>query len=91
MCRLGGVVGLSLAFCAQGCGFDPRPKSVDFHDAENLQRLCRVIIRHVKDPLECLFGKIKSLVHIRIVRAQCLTLGRKNGRHNLPAAIGIRL
>ncbi|GFX48498.1 hypothetical protein TNCV_583971 [Trichonephila clavipes] len=23
--RLGGVVGLSLAFCAQGCGFDPGP------------------------------------------------------------------
>ncbi|GFV14654.1 hypothetical protein TNCV_2586271 [Trichonephila clavipes] len=28
----------------------PRPKSVDFHDAENRQRPCRMIIRHVKDP-----------------------------------------
>ncbi|GFV82704.1 hypothetical protein TNCV_4146721 [Trichonephila clavipes] len=28
----------------------PRPKWMDFHDAENRQRLCRMIIRHVKDP-----------------------------------------
>ncbi|GFU93433.1 hypothetical protein TNCV_2728201 [Trichonephila clavipes] len=27
-----------------------RPKSVDFHDAENRQRPCRMIMRHVKDP-----------------------------------------
>ncbi|GFV91200.1 hypothetical protein TNCV_897211 [Trichonephila clavipes] len=26
------------------------PKSVDFRDAENQQRSCRTIIRHVKDP-----------------------------------------
>ncbi|GFX98903.1 putative RNA-directed DNA polymerase from transposon X-element [Trichonephila clavipes] len=28
----------------------PRPKSVDFHDAETRQWPCRMIIRHVKDP-----------------------------------------
>ncbi|GFT98771.1 hypothetical protein TNCV_3792161 [Trichonephila clavipes] len=28
----------------------PQPKSVDFHDAGNRQRPCRMIIRHVKDP-----------------------------------------
>ncbi|GFX93976.1 hypothetical protein TNCV_3413471 [Trichonephila clavipes] len=28
----------------------PRPKSVDFHDAENRQRKCRMVMRHVKDP-----------------------------------------
>ncbi|GFW98990.1 hypothetical protein TNCV_1782091 [Trichonephila clavipes] len=28
----------------------PQRKSVDFHDAENRQRTCRIIIRHVKDP-----------------------------------------
>ncbi|GFU83659.1 hypothetical protein TNCV_1411971 [Trichonephila clavipes] len=44
----------------------PRPKSVDFHDAENRQRPCRMIMRHVKNCLECLFGfgalgKIKFL------------------------------
>ncbi|GFV23285.1 hypothetical protein TNCV_4779991 [Trichonephila clavipes] len=48
--RLGGVVGLSLAFCIQGCGFDPRPKSEDFPNTENRQRPCGMIIRHEKDP-----------------------------------------
>ncbi|GFU01805.1 hypothetical protein TNCV_1523111 [Trichonephila clavipes] len=28
--RLGGVVGLSLAFCTQGCGFDPAPSWLVF-------------------------------------------------------------
>ncbi|GFX66788.1 hypothetical protein TNCV_3048861 [Trichonephila clavipes] len=28
-----------------------RPKSMDFHDAENRQRSCHMIIRPVKDPL----------------------------------------
>ncbi|GFW25615.1 transposable element Tcb2 transposase [Trichonephila clavipes] len=28
----------------------PRPKSVDFHDAENRQRPCRMIMQHVKEP-----------------------------------------
>ncbi|GFV49892.1 hypothetical protein TNCV_1391741 [Trichonephila clavipes] len=28
-----------------------RPKSVDFPDAQNRQRPCRMIIRHEKDPL----------------------------------------
>ncbi|GFW21533.1 hypothetical protein TNCV_1533561 [Trichonephila clavipes] len=30
----------------------PRPKLVDFHDAENRQRSCRKTIRHLKDPCE---------------------------------------
>ncbi|GFY25391.1 hypothetical protein TNCV_2485111 [Trichonephila clavipes] len=38
----------------------PLPKSADFHDAENRQRPCRMIMRHVKD----------FLVPFRIVRAQ---------------------
>ncbi|GFX17881.1 hypothetical protein TNCV_2293291 [Trichonephila clavipes] len=32
----------------------PQTKSVDFHDAENRQRSCRVIMRHIKD----LFGMV---------------------------------
>ncbi|GFW24559.1 hypothetical protein TNCV_2404241 [Trichonephila clavipes] len=47
--RLGDVVGLSLALCTKGCGFYPSPKSVDFPDAENRQRPCRM--RHEKNPL----------------------------------------
>ncbi|GFV35231.1 hypothetical protein TNCV_620271 [Trichonephila clavipes] len=51
----------------------PRPKPVDFHDVENRQWPCRMIIRHGKDSLECLFclgalGKIKY--KLRIVIAQ---------------------
>ncbi|GFV46023.1 hypothetical protein TNCV_2200331 [Trichonephila clavipes] len=45
--RLGGVVGLSLAFCTQVCGFD----QAQVVDAENRQRPCRMIIRHEKDNL----------------------------------------
>ncbi|GFU48355.1 hypothetical protein TNCV_3342471 [Trichonephila clavipes] len=33
----------------------PRPKSVDFHDAENRRRPCRMIMRLVKKPLKCPF------------------------------------
>ncbi|GFY36306.1 hypothetical protein TNCV_3450091 [Trichonephila clavipes] len=35
---------LSLAFCTFGFGFNPNPKSVNFHDTENRQRPCRIII-----------------------------------------------
>ncbi|GFV47341.1 hypothetical protein TNCV_4829971 [Trichonephila clavipes] len=43
----------------------PRPKSVDFQDAENQQWPCRMIIRHLKDLKSVCFGldalgKIKS-------------------------------
>ncbi|GFV72582.1 hypothetical protein TNCV_3066511 [Trichonephila clavipes] len=48
MRRLGGVVGLSLAFCTYEVAGSSMPKSVKFHDAENRQRPCRMIIRHVK-------------------------------------------
>ncbi|GFV30655.1 hypothetical protein TNCV_1777081 [Trichonephila clavipes] len=49
-CRLGSVVGLSLAFW-RWRWFRPRPKLVDFLDAENQQRPCRMNIRHEKNPL----------------------------------------
>ncbi|GFW33811.1 hypothetical protein TNCV_3588971 [Trichonephila clavipes] len=53
----------------------PLPKSLDFHDAKNRQRPCRMIMRHVKGPKRArlvwvLQGKIKFLVQFRIVRAQ---------------------
>ncbi|GFV92611.1 DUF4371 domain-containing protein [Trichonephila clavipes] len=38
-----------LAFCTRGCGFNPQSKSVDFHDAENQQWPCRMIMRHTSD------------------------------------------
>ncbi|GFV66063.1 hypothetical protein TNCV_1440701 [Trichonephila clavipes] len=46
-----------------------RPNLVDFHDAENRQRPCRMIMRHLKNPLEHPFGlgalgKIKFLSSI---------------------------
>ncbi|GFX54813.1 hypothetical protein TNCV_2556991 [Trichonephila clavipes] len=40
-CRLGGVVGLLLAFCTQGSGFDPGPLS----RAETSFRWCGVVVR----------------------------------------------
>ncbi|GFT30111.1 hypothetical protein TNCV_1470211 [Trichonephila clavipes] len=57
---LGGVVVLSLRLRLQ-----PRLKSVDFHDAENRQRPCHMIMYHVKDPLSAclawvLAAKLKS-------------------------------
>ncbi|GFV01945.1 ras-specific guanine nucleotide-releasing factor RalGPS2 [Trichonephila clavipes] len=38
----------------------PRPKSVDFHDAENRQRPCRILIRHVKNPLSACLAWVLS-------------------------------
>ncbi|GFT10507.1 transposable element Tcb1 transposase [Trichonephila clavipes] len=38
--RLRDVEGLSLAFCTQGCGFDPRRYQWIFHDAKNRHRPC---------------------------------------------------
>ncbi|GFW69685.1 hypothetical protein TNCV_1883291 [Trichonephila clavipes] len=38
----------------------PRHKSVDFHDAENGQRPCRMIIRHVKNPLSIRLASMLS-------------------------------
>ncbi|GFY21575.1 hypothetical protein TNCV_1167201 [Trichonephila clavipes] len=51
-----------------------RSRPMDFHDTENRQRPCHMIIRHVKDPLSAL-GKIKFQEQVRIVR--CLPLGTK--------------
>ncbi|GFS68604.1 hypothetical protein TNCV_4585031 [Trichonephila clavipes] len=45
MCRL---IGKELALYDQVCGFNPCP-SRGTHDAENRQRPCRMIMRHVKD------------------------------------------
>ncbi|GFX09880.1 hypothetical protein TNCV_3565581 [Trichonephila clavipes] len=62
----------------------PRPKSVDFHDAENRQRPCRMIMRHVKNPLWPFglgpLGKIKF--QFCIVRAQVPPSGEETGRQN---------
>ncbi|GFV53384.1 hypothetical protein TNCV_4502651 [Trichonephila clavipes] len=44
--RLGGVAGLPYLRLR----VRPWPMLVDFHDAENQQRPCRMIIRHVKYP-----------------------------------------
>ncbi|GFU74979.1 hypothetical protein TNCV_3752301 [Trichonephila clavipes] len=49
-CRLGGMVGLSLAFCSQELRVRTRHMSVDFHDPKNRQWPCRMIIRYGKDP-----------------------------------------
>ncbi|GFV13531.1 hypothetical protein TNCV_67341 [Trichonephila clavipes] len=64
----------------------PWPKSVDFHDAENRQRPCRM--RYVKRPLNACLAwvlqpKLNSLVQVRIVRAfTCYCL--------VPSAVTIR-
>ncbi|GFT47078.1 hypothetical protein TNCV_3747341 [Trichonephila clavipes] len=62
----------------------PRPKSVDFHNAENRQRPCRMIIRHVKDPLSVylawmLSAKLNPSTGSYRQELRCLPLGRKLG------------
>ncbi|GFX30486.1 hypothetical protein TNCV_3461371 [Trichonephila clavipes] len=37
-----------------------RPKSVDFHEAENRQWPCRMVMRHVKDPYSACLACISS-------------------------------
>ncbi|GFU03454.1 transposon Tf2-11 polyprotein [Trichonephila clavipes] len=44
--QLPGVVGLSLAFQTLRLWIQPRPESLDFHDAEKRQRPCRMIMQH---------------------------------------------
>ncbi|GFY34231.1 hypothetical protein TNCV_2505341 [Trichonephila clavipes] len=66
----------------------PRPKSVDFHDAENQQRPCQMIIQHVKDPrvsvwLRC-SRQNEILIQVPIVRAQVTSSGKETvGQNNL--------
>ncbi|GFV72982.1 hypothetical protein TNCV_1734501 [Trichonephila clavipes] len=72
----------------------PQPKSVDFHDAENRQRPCRMIMRHVKNPLECPFGlgalgKIKFLRSISHHQTSGASLWGGNFASKLLVAIGI--
>ncbi|GFT82008.1 hypothetical protein TNCV_3909531 [Trichonephila clavipes] len=62
----------------------PQPKSVDFPNAENRQRLCRMIIRHEKDPLSIhlawMICKIKFLsTNFTSAELRCLPLGKKLG------------
>ncbi|GFS70893.1 hypothetical protein TNCV_2719751 [Trichonephila clavipes] len=88
--RLGGVVGLTLAFCIQGCGFHPGPSRWIFL----MQKIdsCPVDFRHGrhgKYPLgarylgvECLdaLGKIKFLrTNFASAKLRCLPLGKKLG------------
>ena len=68
----------------------------NFRDAENSQRPCRMIMRHVKDPLSAhlasgALGKIKFLVQFRIVRVlvapSCVEATERQkirGKDNLP-------
>ncbi|GFW28033.1 hypothetical protein TNCV_769131 [Trichonephila clavipes] len=55
----------------------PQTKSVDFHDAENRQRPCRMIIQHVKDPSSvCLaWVLLETLLNPSTV-SQCHSSGR---------------
>ncbi|GFV37019.1 hypothetical protein TNCV_2381661 [Trichonephila clavipes] len=52
----------------------PKPKAVDFHDAENRQRACRRIIRHEKDSLSVRLAlmfsaKLNPSLHHQILSA----------------------
>ncbi|GFV48395.1 hypothetical protein TNCV_3026651 [Trichonephila clavipes] len=63
---------------------------MDFHDAENRQRPCRMIMRHVKNLSIArlawvLSAKLSSLVQFRIVRAQVAPSGGETGRQNYAA------
>ncbi|GFY30809.1 hypothetical protein TNCV_3119691 [Trichonephila clavipes] len=73
----------------------PRPKSVDFHDAEKRQRTCRLIKRHVKNPrmpvwLGCSRHVKNPKYGFASSEFRCYPLGR-NWTSKLPAATGIRL
>ncbi|GFV63108.1 hypothetical protein TNCV_1345671 [Trichonephila clavipes] len=62
-------------------------KSGDFHDAENRQLPCRMIMRHVKNPLTAclswvLSAKLNSQNKVRIIRAQVPPSGEENGSQN---------
>ncbi|GFT01805.1 hypothetical protein TNCV_4206021 [Trichonephila clavipes] len=72
----------------------PRPKSVDFYDAENRQRPCRMIKRHAKNPLKWPFGlgalgKIKFLSSISHRQSSSASLRGGNWASKLLATIGI--
>ncbi|GFX28595.1 hypothetical protein TNCV_3336551 [Trichonephila clavipes] len=60
-----------------------RPNSVDFHDFENRQRPCRMIMRHEKNPLSVhlawdALGKIKFLsTNFALAELRCLPLEKK--------------
>ncbi|GFX99072.1 hypothetical protein TNCV_2492541 [Trichonephila clavipes] len=55
--RLGGVVGLSLAFCTQGCGFDPVPAQISgFSRCRKSTPAMSYDYTACKRCLECLFG-----------------------------------
>ncbi|GFX42615.1 hypothetical protein TNCV_261501 [Trichonephila clavipes] len=62
--------------------------SVDFHDAENRQRLCRMIIRHVKDPLSIcsawvLLAKLNPSTGFTSSELRCLPpFGEETGSQN---------
>ncbi|GFY08816.1 hypothetical protein TNCV_4660091 [Trichonephila clavipes] len=84
---MGGVVGLSLAFCIQGCRIDPGPSRWIFKKPT-------VAMSHVKDPLECPFGlgalgKIKFLSSILHRQSSRASLWGGSWASKLLAAIGI--
>ncbi|GFT02851.1 hypothetical protein TNCV_1846631 [Trichonephila clavipes] len=69
----------------------PRPKSVEFYDAENRQRSCRMIIRHVKDPLALvLSAKLNPSVGSCRQSSGAFLWGR-NWASKLPVVVGVRL
>ncbi|GFV11296.1 hypothetical protein TNCV_3723851 [Trichonephila clavipes] len=80
----GGVVGLSPA---PKLWVRSRLKLEEFRDAENLQPSCRMIIRHVKNPLSVHFtcrlsAKLNSKYKFHVVRAQLPPSGEETGRQN---------
>ncbi|GFU36265.1 hypothetical protein TNCV_559071 [Trichonephila clavipes] len=73
----------------------PRPKSVDFHDAENRLQPCRTIIWHVKDPQSVclawmLSAKLNPGAGTHRQSSDAFLCGG-NWASKLLAAIGIRL
>ncbi|GFU24508.1 hypothetical protein TNCV_2264671 [Trichonephila clavipes] len=75
--RLGVVFGLSLAFCTQGCGFDPSPSRWIFSGMSYDYTACKRSLEYLFG-LEAL-GKIKSWYKFASLELRCLPLGRKLG------------
>ncbi|GFW66431.1 hypothetical protein TNCV_3309501 [Trichonephila clavipes] len=78
-CQLGGVVGLTLALYAQECGF--QPKLVDFHDGENQQRSCGIIMWPVNDSLSTCLAAALHFLKIAILVRQDISSWRQAPGH----------
>ncbi|GFY16508.1 hypothetical protein TNCV_735371 [Trichonephila clavipes] len=72
----------------------PRLKSVDFHDVENRQWPCRLIIRHEKHPLSVhlvwmLWAKLNPQVQISHRQSSSAFFWGRNWTSKLVSVIGI--